>query len=90
MFKNRKRIYSLLMEEKDVTTILKVTQEFLGCRAVKSVGSCGWKDEPEMWFIHLDISKDNYATLLAKLSYIGHIKADVRKKGIIDFRFIGK
>lgn len=90
MFKNRKRICSLLMEEKDVTTVLKVTQEILGCHAVKSVGRCGWKDEPEMWFINFDISKNNYANLLANLSCIGHIKVDVRRKGKVDFRFTGK
>lgn len=77
MFGLLKKTYSLHMDEKEVTTVLRVINQKCGCQQLY-VDSCGWAKESEKWFILFNATEKQYGNIVKELKKIGHFKVEVR------------
>ena len=86
MFGINKKTYTFIMEEKDVTTVLGIVNQ--DCRYdTYRVGSCGWADEPEKWFIMFHATEKQYGNVMRQLMKIGTVNVEVRPGGKVDLVF---
>ena len=60
----------LIVEEKDIQTIMKVFNKQFGWFEGQ-IGNCCWKEEPTKWFITFDCSKTEFTQLVRELNKRG-------------------
>lgn len=87
MFYQKK--YSLIVEECDVTTVLKVINQHQGffSNNNKLVGNCRWADEPTKWYIDFYASTREWGRIVKDLNEIGKIAVLFRPGGAADLCF---
>lgn len=81
-----KKRREFIVEEKDVTTVLSainLTTRYTNYR----IGSCGWEDNPNKWFIMFHATDKKYGEVMKSLIEIGKFTADVRPGGEVDLWF---
>jgi len=79
----------LIVEEQDVTTVLKVINEHQGffSNNNKLVGNCGWEEEPSKWFIYFYASEREWGHIAKDLSEFGTINVNVNPSSTTDLYF---
>ena len=84
----QKRHY-IIVEEKDVTTILQVINRNQGFFSDKNklVGECGWAEEPTKWFIRFYASAREWGRMAKELNEFGTITVNVAPGGTTDLYF---
>ena len=86
---NHKR-HELIVEEKDVTTVIKVINEqyWFFSNTLKRVGACGWSDEPTKWYVEFYASAREFRRAMKNLSELGGISVKVGPRGTTDLYFM--
>ena len=79
-FMREREVYA---DEKDVITILNVINKHLGWFSGE-IGNCGWKNNPERWFISFRVSNRQFGKIIIDLKKLGKFDLDVRPGGQID------
>ena len=87
----RKR-HNIIVEEKDVTTVLLVINRHQGYFSDKNklVGYCGWEEEPTKWFIRFGASFRDWRHMVRELNEFGTITTGVDHGIITDLYFVRK
>ena len=90
MFIQRRRY--MIVEEKDVTTVLTVINRHQGffSNNNKLVGNCGWAKEPSKWYIRFYATEREWSHMTGDLSKIGEIAVKVTPGGTTDWYFMRK
>lgn len=89
MFNFLKTRHYFLVDDRDVSAFLRVLEsnrrlfENIDLR----VGCCGWKTEPEKWFVHFDADGKAYDKILKGLLEIGYLAIISRPGGQKDLYF---
>lgn len=85
---NQKRRY-LVVDEKDVTTVLAAINHHRGFFSNSEIGtgSCGWKNEPTKWYVNFYASDKEWGRIAGELSKIGKICVNVAPNGTTDLYF---
>lgn len=88
MFYQRRRY--LVMEEYNVTTVLKVINQHQGffSNNNKLVENCGRGGDPSKWFIRFYASEREWGRISVDLSKLGTINVKVNPGGTADLCFI--
>lgn len=88
MFNQRRRY--LILEEKDVTTVLTAinNHQRLFSKKDKDAGSCKWKDDPTKWYVRFYASDKQWGSIAGELSNIGKIYVNVTPDGTTQMYFI--
>lgn len=63
---------SIIVCEKDVTKIASTIQDMNHGLVTYNCGNCGWKNYPDMWFVHFRMFDKDYKCLIKYLSGIGN------------------
>lgn len=81
MFNQKKR--DLIVEEKDVTTVMTVINNHQGffSNNSKNTGNCGWKDNPTKWYVRFYASDRQWGRIAGELSRLGRIYVNVTPGG---------
>lgn len=79
----------LIMEECDVTTILKVINHYQGffTKSSKCVGSCERAEDPSKWYIYFYASDKVWGQIAGDLVKFGHIVVKVNPAGTAELYF---
>lgn len=87
MFYQRKRC--LIMEEKDVTTVLSAINRHQGyfSNDYKIVKNCGWAKDPDKWVVKFNASEKEWGLIATDLSKLGEITVKVKPGGTTDLYF---
>ena len=85
---NQKRRY-LIVEEKDVTTVLTVINRHQGffSNNDKNTGNCGWANEPTKWYVRFYASDRKWGRIAGELSKLGKIYVNVSPGGTTELYF---
>lgn len=88
MLNQKKR--DLIVEEKDVTTVLSVINNHQGffSNNNKNTGNCGWKDAPTKWYVRFYASDRQWGRIAGELSKIGRIYVNVTPGGTSEMYYI--
>lgn len=91
MFMYQKR-RNLIVEEKDVTTVLMAINQHQGffSNDNKIVRNCGWEKEPDKWVLRFYASEREWGLMTTDLAKIGEITVKVKPGGTTDLYFIKK
>lgn len=76
----------LIVEKKDVTTVLSVINR----RRIESdynIGKCGWANAPSKWFVKFYASNREWESIANDLLKNGTITLHTRTSGTIDLYF---
>ena len=77
MFKKSTVRRHLIVKEEDLTTVLGIiNSEIKISKQNQMIGNCGWKNEPEKWFIHFEGTIKECMKITEKLEQIGTFKED--------------
>lgn len=87
----QKRRY-LIVEEKDVTTVLTTINRHQGffSNNNKLVGNCGWAKEPSKWYVRFYASDKEWSLIAGDLAKLGAIAVKVTPGGTTDLCFVKK
>ena len=87
MFNQRRRY--LIVEEKDVTTVLAAINNHQGLFSNndKNTGNCGWKDDPAKWYVRFYASDRQWGRIAAELSKLGKIQVTVTPGGATELYY---
>ena len=86
MFGIMEKYRSFIVEEKDVTTILKIVNHHRNtCDCY--VGNCNWNDDRSKWFIHFYATDKIYGQIVKDMKKIGKFNVEVRPGGQVDIMF---
>lgn len=83
---------NLVVEEKDVTTVLAVVNRHQGffSNDNKIVRNCGWTKDSSKWVIQFYATEKEWGLMTADLSKIGEITVKVKPGGTTDLYFTKK
>lgn len=87
MFYQKRR--TLVVEEKDVTTVLTAINQHQGffSNDSKIVRNCGWENEPEKWVVKFNASEREWGRMAEDLHKLGEITVKVKPSGTTDLYF---
>lgn len=87
MFYQKRR--NLVVEEKDVTTVLTVINQHQGffSNDNKIVKNCGWENDPSKWVIKFNASEREWGRMAEDLHKLGDITVKVKPSGTTDLYF---
>ena len=85
---NQKRRY-LIVEEKDVTTVLSVINHHQGLFSNhdKNTGNCGWANEPTKWYVKFFASDRQWGKIAGELCNFGSIMVNVTPGGTTELYY---
>lgn len=80
----------LIVEEKDVTTVMAVINRHHSFFSNKKMttGNCGWKDQPDKWYIYFYASGKEWGSIVGELSTLGNITVDVTPRGATVLHYV--
>lgn len=64
---------NLVMDEKDVITILSIVNKHLPIRVNYRISNCRWADEPKKWFIDFCATDLRYGRIIKDINKIGKV-----------------
>lgn len=79
----------LIMDEKDVTTVLAVINRNQGFFSLKDkrVDTCGWKDDPGKWFVGFYASRREWGRIATELGKLGTLNVKISPAGTTNLCF---
>lgn len=86
MFGFNRKTYTFIMDETEVTTVLKILNR--NCRdSAFRVNSCSWVNDSDNWFILFHATEKEYGNIMRELMKLGSVTIEVRPGGKVDLVF---
>lgn len=73
-----KRRRTIIMDEKDVTKVIKIINKHINitCDQGLFIEHCGWEEAPERWFILVYSTNRQWQKIFEDLQYISSIEVE--------------